>query len=296
MKPTNATLNAILASRQFYTADLYQFTLATGQVLYYAGGGAQVDISYNGQTWICGEVAQGPYFDRKDNKAKVSWRLGSGNDSLTMDIIPGTAQIVGLNWLDAVRCGIFDAADFQLYRAFMTTYGVVQTGCAVLMFQGRVAEVDADRAISTFTINDYRELFTQQWPINLFAASCMNSFGDASCTVPISSFSEEGPVLSGSTAAAINATLVQASDYYDNGKIIFQSGAMAGLAFGVNTWTQGTPGVIVPAQSLPKVPATGDTFRIYPGCDKSLGGGCTRYNNTANFRGFPYIPSPETAL
>lgn len=468
----------------------------------------------------------GPYFDRKDNKAKVTWKLGTGNDQLVIDVIPGSATIGNLSFLDAVRCGVFDAADFQLFRAFMqpypdpqTTllvhfdgvsgskvitdssiygnvltannnaaldsadlkfgtaslklgagdyvgtpsshlfdmngdftvefwfdfsnmdpsdnggqylfisgpiffrrwitsehsgvpggiefgliangtevgrvvsvstfyrsmrpgwhhvaavrssgtamlfidgvlegsrflsqpgdpstrtgtqigpgssffdegllesmhidefrftqglarytanftppmgpfdstyfYPVVQAGCAVLLFQGRVAEVDADRSLATFTINDYRELLSQQLPRNLFAASCQNSFGDASCTVVLANFSENGVVLTGTTQSVINATLIRASDYYDMGKITFTSGQLKGLSFGVSTWTQGTPGTIALFNALPHMPASGDTFTIAPGCDKTFAGGCTKYSNTPNFRGFPYTPAPETAL
>lgn len=301
MKPTNDTLNAILASRQFLTADLYQFTLSNGSVLTYAQ--AQVDIVLLPSLTVYPSGKQtGPYFDRSDNKAKVAWKLGTGNDQLVIDVIPGSATIGNLSFLDAVRCGIFDAADLQLSRAFIalgtnpTSPLVVQPGCAVLMFQGRVAEVDADRSIATFTINDYRELLSQQLPRNLFAASCANSFGDASCTVIVANFSENGVVQTGTTQSAISTTLVRASDYYDMGKITFTSGKLNGLSFGVSTWTQGSPGTVVPYNALPHVPAVGDTFTIAPGCDKTFSGGCTKYSNTANFRGEPYTPAPETAL
>lgn len=86
--------------------------------LFYAGGGAQIDIAFGGNTYKCGG-ATGPYFDRTDNKAKVSWKLGSGNDQLVLDVAPGSATVGNLGFLDAVRCGVFDAADFQLSRAFM---------------------------------------------------------------------------------------------------------------------------------------------------------------------------------
>lgn len=242
----------------------------------------------------------GPYFDRKDNKAKMQWKTGSGNSQIMLDVVPGAAIVQSLNFLDAIRCGLFDNADFQLFRAFQTQADAlasrIQTGCAVLMFQGRVAEVDADRSLATFLINDYRDLFSQQLPRNLFAASCANTFGDTSCTVVVANFSENGVVQTGTTQTSIATTLTRASDYYDMGKVTFTSGVLAGQSFGVSTWIQGTPGIITPVQALPKLPAVGDKFTIFPGCDKTFTGGCTKYNNTPNFRGFPYVPAPETAL
>lgn len=299
MKPTNATLNALLATRQFYTADLYAITLNDGTVLRYASG--QSNISFGGNTYLAGGQT-GPYFDRKDNKAKVTWRTGSGQDQLVIDVVPGSSSVKNQPFLSACRLGFFDGADFQLSRAFMSTYGIVQTGCAVLMFRGRVAEVDADRSLATFTVNDYRELFSQQLPRNLFQAACVNTLGDTSCTVNLSStqFSESGTVGAGSDTFTLHSnSLVQPSDFYDNGKIKFTSGQLAGLSFGVSLFSNSTsaPCTITPIQPFPLMPALGDAFTIFAGCDRSTGaGGCTKFANIANFRGFPYVPAPELAL
>jgi len=118
MKPFSNTLYNILVQRQFYTADLYQITLANGTVLRYASGQSNITSS-DGNVYLVAGPGQGPFFDRKDNKAKVIWKLGSGNDQLTIDVIPGSATVGNLTFLDAVRCGMFDGADFQLSRAFM---------------------------------------------------------------------------------------------------------------------------------------------------------------------------------
>jgi len=296
MKPTNATLNAILASRQFEVADLYQITLnlTPSVTLYFASG--QSNITYSGNTYLCGGQT-GPYFDRKDNKAKVVWKLGSGTDSLVVDVAPGSATVVnGLNWYLAAKLGIFDGADFLLSRAFMTTYGVVQTGCAPIMFRGRIAEIDFDRTIITLTVNDYRELFNQQLPRNLFQAGCMNTLGDASCTVNLASFSDTGTV-SGVGNTYLQATMSDPTGFFDHGKIVFTSGQLNGLTWGVSDYTMGTPSLFHPIAPFPILPQIGDTFTAYAGCDRTTGsGGCTKFSNIANFRGFPYIPCPELAV
>lgn len=324
MKPTNATLNALLASRQFYAVDLYQITLSTGDVLRYCQG--QTDIIYLGNTYSAGGQT-GPYFDRKDNKAKVSWKLGAGNDSLVIDVIPGIATTInGISWLASARAGIFDGADFQLSRAFMSTYGSFGSGSGtpgqlvggtgtpinllvggpsgggggvgggvVLMFQGRIAEVDADRSILTFTINDYRELLSQQLPRNLFSPNCQNTLGDASCTVNLNSFSANGTVGAGSTVNTIVASLPNGDGYYDNGKIKFTSGILNNLTYGISQFAGGNQLAMV--APLPFLPSVGDTFTAFAGCDRTLGsGGCAKFSNTPNFRGFPYVPDPQLAL
>jgi uncharacterized phage protein (TIGR02218 family) len=48
-----------------------------------------------------------------------------------------------------------------------------------------------------------------------------------------------------------------------------------------------------PLQSLP---ATGDTFTVYQGCDHTPGTCSSKFNNLPNFRGFPYVPPPQMAV
>lgn len=293
MKPTNATLNALLASRQFYAVDLYTITLVGGTVLRYCQG--QTDISYGGHTFSAGGTT-GPYFDRSGSQARVNWKTGFGTDSLVIEILPGTATILGVPMLTAVRTGVFDGATFQLDRAFMTTYGDTAAGL-VLMFLGRVAEVDADRSLVVMTVNDFREMLEQSFPRNLFQAGCVNTLYDTSCAVVRATFSFSATVQPGTTVTSLKTSLSQATGYFDLGKIVFTSGALNGIAVGISSWVAGSPGSITPVVPFPSLPAVGDSFTASAGCDRSLGqNGCLKFNNVANFRGFPYTPAPETAL
>ena len=294
MKPTNATLNALLASRQFILARLYTITLASGTVLRYCGG--DKDITSGGNTYLAGGQT-GPYIEKTAQRAMGHWAIGSGSDSIQIQILPGTSTVMGQTFLTAVRVGIFDGADFQMDYAFMSTYGTVQSGCQVTIFKGRVAEVIADRNLVVMTVNDYRELFNQNLPRNLFAASCANTLYDASCTVNPASFSESGTILAGSTATSLMANLIRATGFYDLGKLTWTSGANNGLSIGISRYVLGTPCTITPIVPVPLTVNAGDTFTIFAGCDRTLGaGGCAKFANTANFRGEPYIPAPETAL
>jgi uncharacterized phage protein (TIGR02218 family) len=295
MKPTNPTLNALLASRQFYAVDLYTITLSGGAVVRYCQG--QSDIVYAGNTYSAGG-STGPYFDRTSNKSQISWKIGVGNDQLVIDVIPGSATILGQPFLTAIRCGFFDGAIFELDRAFMPTYGNTAAGL-VMMFLGRVAEIDAGRSLTTWTINDFRELLSQPWPRNLFQAGCVNTFGDASCGINQNDFSANAVVLPGSTTTSILSGLTNPTDYFTAGKFIFTTGSNAGLTYSVSSYveTATSIGVITPVAPLVIAPNVGDAFTIFAGCDRTLGpNGCPKFSNVANFRGFPYVPAPETAL
>jgi uncharacterized phage protein (TIGR02218 family) len=291
MKPASTALQNLLASRQFYAADLYTFALVGGGMLRLCAGDR--DLTASGNRFS----AQGPRIDRKDNKAKCHWKIGVEVDTLVFDVLPQPGDLVnGQPFLAACVQGVFDGAELTLERAFMSVYGDTSVG-TVLLFAGRVAEIDLGRAVATFTINSHLELLNQKLPRNLWQPGCVNSLGDASCGVDLAAYAVAGSAEAGSTAHLVNAALAQPSGYFDQGKLGFTSGANAGMSRSVKSWVSGTPGVIALLAPFPQSPAAGDAFAIYPGCDKTLGvNGCAKFANTARFRGFPYVPIPETAV
>jgi hypothetical protein len=65
----------------------------------------------------------------------------------------------------------------------------------------------------------------------------------------------------------------------------------------VKSWVAGSPGTIALLAPFPNAAAAGDAFTIYPGCDKTLdANGCAKFANTARFKGYPYVPDPQTAV
>jgi uncharacterized phage protein (TIGR02218 family) len=300
MKQASPALIALLASRQFFSADLYLFSLVNGNVaetsLYYTGG--DTDIIWNNITWKSGSTGNnsGPFFDRKDNKAKCHWKVGVEVDTLVFDCIPGGALIGGEPFLSFVRQGGFDGAEMTLYRAFMPTYGNTAAG-TVIMFVGRVAEIDASRSLATFSVNSHLELLNLQMPVNLYQSGCPNTLFDANCTLNMASFGVPGGVASTSTANQFTTNSTsQQSGYFSLGQVTFDTGANSGFSRTVQSYTLGAPSTVSLISPFPSAPAIGDTFTIYPGCDKQQSTCAAKFNNLINFRGVPYVPQPGTAV
>lgn len=296
MKPHSPELRALFLTRQFYAADLWTITLAAGTVLRYCGG--DKDITANGFLYSAGGQI-GPYFDRTDNKAKCHWKVGVEVDTLTVDAIPAGALVNGAPFLQCIRQGVFDAAEVMLEKAYMPTYG--DTRCGVLRyFVGRVGEIDAGRSIATFNILSHLELLNLSLPRNVVQPPCMNNLGDSMCTVNINSFKTTGTISSGSTDAVLNASLSGsfATGTFDQGKVVFSSGALSGFQATVKTCTFGTPDVITLVGPLPVTPGLGDAFAIYYGCNHSYTdvNGCPKFSNVVHFRGFSFVPQPTVAV
>jgi hypothetical protein len=96
-------------------------------------------------------------------------------------------------------------------------------------------------------------------------------------------------------ATAPTATIVDgAAENFNQGTLMFQGGQNAGTLVQIKS---ATPTALVLANPLQYVPAAGDVFNIWPGCDHTLGaGGCAKFNNTVNFRGFPWVPPADYAF
>jgi len=301
MKTASAGLIAILGQDLFQYADLYTFALVDGvTTLRYTS--FDTDIVANGNTYSSGSVG-GPFFDRQDNKAKCHWKIGVEVDTLIFDVVPGTSTVNSVPFLQACRLGAFDGAEMTLERAFMTPatggfYPPISVAAGtVILFAGRVAEIDLGRSLATFNVNSHLELLNLNLPRNLYQTTCVNSLYDPACGVVKASYAQNGTAASGSTASTINATLSQATNWFDQGSIIFTSGQNTGYARSVKTYTNGSPGTLTLIAPFPFAPSPGDAFTAYPGCDKTTGsGGCAKFNNTARFKGFPFVPVAETAV
>jgi uncharacterized phage protein (TIGR02218 family) len=68
----------------------------------------------------------------------------------------------------------------------------------------------------------------------------------------------------------------------------------AGVTANVNGVVAGTS--LSLGYALQSAPAVGDAFTVYQGCDHTPGTCQSKFNNLANFRGFPFVPPPQMAI
>jgi uncharacterized phage protein (TIGR02218 family) len=85
-----------------------------------------------------------------------------------------------------------------------------------------------------------------------------------------------------------------AARWFERGRLVVLDGAAAGL-FGVIKGDRiaGALRVIELWQALPIAVQPGERIRIEAGCDRTLATCRTKFDNLANFRGFPHIPGED---
>lgn len=285
MKTITPQLAAFLASaRRFVMADLYTFSLPSGFV------------------WRCTDAAY-PQKDMDGNiyapidVARNGIRCTTGVEvsELEMTFHADLATLVNGNALIqfAVNGG-FDNAVVTLHRAYKADWDQPLQG-VLNMFSGRVSQPrGASRTSIVIIAKSWLELLNVNVPPNVYQPPCKNVLYDGNCLADRSAFLVNNAATAGSTTSAIQTTLAQASGYFDLGSITFTSGLNNGISRTVKRHTGG--GQIALVRAFPSAPAPGDTFNIVPGCDRRQVTCDTKFNNLIHFRGYPFVPVPETSV
>jgi uncharacterized phage protein (TIGR02218 family) len=291
MKPASSALisylNAARASPDvpLFMADTFTFTLRSGLVLCYTN--VDVSFSYDGNTYLGNSIL----VDGLKYKAAVG--LEVDQQQITVSARATDTITGGAPFLQALRDGSFDGCEIERDRVFFSDrIGGTAIG-SVLLFKGRLGNVDQiGRTTAKLTVNSDLVLLDIDMPRNVYQPTCLHALYDSGCTLVKNAFGTNGTVGSGSTASVINWS--GASSVYQQGSITFTSGVNAGVTANVNSvaavssLTLGYP--------LQSTPAPGDTFTVYQGCDHTPGTCQSKFNNLANFRGFPYVPPPQMAI
>lgn len=284
---STAFLTMIQQSQYLVQANLYQFTLPSGSNFYWTD--AQQDITYNGNTYLAAYLDNQPGFERGATRTTI----GLNTDDLEIDILYDTnTRINGMTPAAFALAGGFDNAQVVVSKALAPDWSNPVVNGVVNLFQGIIGEVQADSGKVKLTVNSTLRLLNTAFPRNYFLTHCNNALFDASCTLLASNFAVNGSVSSAGTATVFDTNLTQADNYFALGYIVWTSGANNGLKCFVKSYAHASGQITLAYPISP--PAAGDTFTAYPGCDKTQATCSGTFNNPQHFRGYPYVPTPET--
>lgn len=284
MKTASGGLIALLNSgAPFFMADLVTISMVDSTVLRWTG--ADTDLVSDGNTFS----SQGPLIKRTGTRVVRGLEV----DTLTLTLLAGeSTQILGIPLPLAAHNGAFDGATVTLERVFMPTWGDTSLG-SIVMFEGNVAAVDPTPTDVRLVAKSELEKLNQPIPRNLFMPKCNHALYGAGCGVVKATYQVTGTATGTPTTTSIPSARGEAADYFRLGVLVMTSGQAAGSRRAVKAFSGGT---FTPDIPLPVAPAAGDTFTVFPGCDHSTGAqGCTKFANLNRFRGYPFVPRPETA-
>jgi len=291
MKPASSSLITYLNNARanpdvpLLMADAFTFTLRSGLVLCYTN--ADVTFSYNGNTYLGNSIL----VDGLKYKAAVGLEV----DQQQVSVAARSSDTItsGAPFLQALRDGSFDFCQIERDRIFFSDrIGGTAIG-SVLLFKGQLGTIDElGRTSAKLTVNSLLVLLDIDMPRNVYQPTCLHTLYDSGCALVKNAFGTNGGVGAGSTASTINWP--GASATFQQGSITFTSGVNASVTGTIGSVVAGTSMTLL--YPLESMPAVGDGFTVYYGCDHTPGTCQSKFNNLANFRGFPYVPPPQMAI
>lgn len=276
------------SSASLVEADLYTITLASGVVLYYTS--AQQNIVYGGNTYLAAFQDSAPGFKRG------AWRCSRGldTDELEIEILfDATTRMVGYGPAALANGGGLDGATIKLDKALAPSWSNPVVNGVVNLFTGIVGECKSDSSKVTLTVSSMLIYLNSAFPRNYFLPQCNHALFDGGCGLSKAAFAVSGAVTGGASLNGFNSNCTKADNWFALGYIVWTSGYNNGVISSVKGYLNAS-GAFQLIYPLTVVPSVGDTFTAYPGCDKLQATCSGKFSNQANYRGFPYVPTPET--
>jgi uncharacterized phage protein (TIGR02218 family) len=228
----------------------------------------------------------------------IQWRVGVEVDTLTIQLYcdpTKASQLVEQSVVMlAVQQGLLDNATVVVQRLFSATFGSWSAG-SITLFRGNIADIKCDQAHAECSVKSRKELLNIPMPYNTYQQSCRWPLYSLGCGISAPAFQVNATVATGSIPLLLNTTLSNIDHYFDEGYLIFTTGANMGVRRAVRQYLNAS-GQILFFIPLPNTPATGDVFQAFPGCDHTSATCLNKFSNLINFGGMPFLPIPETAV
>jgi uncharacterized phage protein (TIGR02218 family) len=287
MKAFTGSLATFLAgTKSIVYADLYAITLLGGTVLRWTS--ADLPITFGGYYYSCTPLLT-------DQGLKSQRGVQVDNIEVRVDCDANTTAN-GVPFLTFVRAAGLDGALISITRVMGPDWTSAFAG-SYNRFTGRISQVkDLSKTGVSLVCNSWLELLSVNMPPDIISASCINTLFGPGCGLSKATYAASGTVGSGTngvTTFSSNLTTHGAS-YYDLGHLVFTSGPNNGLVRTIKS--QDASGNLTLVTPLAGAPSNGNTFTAYPGCHLTQSECSSKFANLANFRGFPYVPPPETAI
>lgn len=191
-----------------------------------------------------------------------------------------------------LAAGIYDDAKVEIYRVDWT-----EPDDRALMRSGSLGEVR--RSGDEFSA-EVRGLahYLQQPSGRLFQFGCDADVGDGRCKVDLNQAAYEGlgTIATVITDRRFTATGLDtfAHEWFTRGLIKILDGAAANQEIEVKSHESLGGIVTLEAWAPLRQPlVVGQTFKVFAGCDKTLGVCVAKFGNAVNFRGFPHMPGND---
>lgn len=312
MKTISAAAIAIITSGAYYKVELWQITPLGGSPQFYTAGDIPLQIGGNlyqtGLTFTRGPIAT---------------QVGLKPSTLDLTIAPqfdlpgGPPLISGGNFIPQCAAGVLDGATWLMSKGFFypptsisAGHGFIDTSPGITpWWAGITHEPAVGRSVIDCTLDEGTAYLDQvQMPHNMIQVPCIWTLFDAGCTVPFAQNTYNAQVTSVSGNTILTNMPIGGNPFpdhfFDQGLVTFTSGPLNGVSMTVQSSAHSSTFVtLTTARPFVQTPLAGNAISMNPGCDKTYAQ-CDsgKFRNGAGvatsfklaFRGYPYVPNPET--
>lgn len=282
-------VEAVMNADAAWCADIFTFTLKSGEVLRYTS--ADIDVTWGGETWLSRTVEGAPLIER----GEITYEPGLTVDQLEITIhTDETMAVSGLPWPHAIRVGLLNDATVQVWRA-VSLLGEPVAGI-IPRFVGKVGPCNPGRMRSTITVESLLAYLSAPVPRNVYQPSCSNTVYDDACGLNRATHETVVTV----TSVSLDSITIDISgatptvDQYLGGFARFV-GTVGGNVNQQVTVKSNSAGQIMLLYPFPAALLIGQQIALAPGCPKT-DAACVAFGNRPRFRGDPHVPVPETAI
>jgi uncharacterized phage protein (TIGR02218 family) len=222
--------------------------------------------------------------------SEVVSSLGLAVDNLEVE---GALVAAAITEAD-LAAGLYDGATVELWRVNWT-----DATQRVLMRKGALGEVSRGELAFTAELRGLAHAL-QQATGRTYQRLCDADLGDNRCGINVDApgFKGTGSVdaVSDDRILAVSGLSGFADNWFRFGKLAWTSGANAGRIAEVKGHARAATVTLTLWQRAPSPVEPGDGFTVMAGCDKTLATCRARFDNIANFRGFPHMPGNDRAF
>jgi uncharacterized phage protein (TIGR02218 family) len=234
-------------------------------------------------------------FDGTDFEADSGLEAGEISESIGLSVdnleVEGAVSSESLSSEDLAD-GLYDDAAVEVFRVNWQ-----DPGQRVLMRAGSIGEV---RRAGTAFAAEIRGLshYLQQPQGRLFQYGCDTDLGSAKCGIDLTApaYHTTATVEAVANPHRVRVSMPQtfAPDWFTRGLMRVTSGDAAGFAGEVRAHERDGSGDWLTLWQVPQVGiSVGDQLELSAGCDKRFETCRDRFQNSANFRGFPHMPGND---
>jgi uncharacterized phage protein (TIGR02218 family) len=197
-----------------------------------------------------------------------------------------------------VAAGRYDDAFIELYRAnWLLAEGetTIYLAFEQKVLTGYLGEMTINGIQYTAELRSLASRLNQKIG-RVYQRTCDAVFGDSRCGFDKDTVTFPGAVVLASNPRVLVVSGIDAYDneYFSRGVLTWTSGLNNGVTYDVELHTKVLPNVILELWTpVTEIPEVGDTFDITAGCYQTASVCKDKFNNLANYQGFPHIPGND---